>query len=101
MARPKGLPKTGGRKAGVPNKRSSEFETKLKALNIDPIAGIVSELQQLTSDRRVSTLLSLLPYLYPKKLASFVPELTEEEISRIPDTELIEQAKRLIGEMES
>jgi len=40
MPRPKGLPKTGGRAKGTPNRRSQNIMEKLEALGCDPIAGL-------------------------------------------------------------
>ena len=40
MPRPKGLPKTGGRRLGTPNKRTDELAEKLLELGCDPIEGL-------------------------------------------------------------
>ncbi len=40
MPRPKGLPKTGGRAKGTPNKRTQSVTEKLAALGCDPIEGL-------------------------------------------------------------
>lgn len=40
MPKPKGSPKTGGRRAGTPNKRTAEINAKLEELGVDPIEGM-------------------------------------------------------------
>ncbi len=40
MPRPRGLPKTGGRAKGTPNKRTQSVTEKLAALGCDPIEGL-------------------------------------------------------------
>ena len=40
MPRCKGLPKTGGRAKGTPNRRTQNIMEKLEALGCDPIAGL-------------------------------------------------------------
>jgi hypothetical protein len=63
--------KTGGRTAGVPNKRTVELTERLAALGCDPLAGLV----QITADPtaelalRAKVLSDLLPYMYPKRKA--------------------------------
>ena len=37
LGRPKGLPKTGGRKRGVPNKRTGELQARIRASGMDPL----------------------------------------------------------------
>ena len=64
-----GRQKTGGRKKGVPNKKSEELLESLIRNKIDPIAEISKILPTLPPKDQVSTLLSLLPYVYPKKKA--------------------------------
>ncbi len=40
MPRPRGLPKTGGRAKGTPNKRTQSVMERLEALGCDPIEGL-------------------------------------------------------------
>jgi hypothetical protein len=40
MSRPKGLPKTGGRIRGTPNRKTDELAAKLHGLGCDPIEGL-------------------------------------------------------------
>jgi hypothetical protein len=67
--RPKGSPKTGGRKPGTPNKVTASLLERLAALNYDPLL----ELVHLANDpktpleMRIHVHLALFPYLYPKR----------------------------------
>ncbi len=40
MAKQIGAPKTGGRRAGTPNKRPMEIATRLEELGCDPVEGM-------------------------------------------------------------
>ena len=66
MSRPEGLPKTGGRQKGTPNKRTEKFTEILIEKNFEPLSEILALLTELTPRERVATLISLLPYKYPK-----------------------------------
>jgi len=67
--RPKGLPKTGGRKKGTPNRATVLLGEKLAANGYDP----ADELMRIAADVRtplelsVHIHLALLPYIYPKR----------------------------------
>lgn len=39
--RPPGIPKSGGRKAGTPNRRSAEARERVEAMGFDPLEGLV------------------------------------------------------------
>lgn len=39
--KPKGLPKSGGRKKGTPNKVTADFKNRLEELGFDPIQGAI------------------------------------------------------------
>ncbi|MBU6375015.1 MAG: hypothetical protein KGQ59_03390 [Bdellovibrionales bacterium] len=71
MGRPHGFPKTGGRKRGTPNRRSDDFSESLFAAGIHPIEelGRILSSDKLSDSERASILLSLLPYIYPKRKA--------------------------------
>ena len=70
MSRPEGLPKTGGRKKGTPNKRSKYFNDSMEALGCDPLK-ILSDLlvseSSLTAQERAQICLTLLQYSFPKR----------------------------------
>jgi len=67
MGRPTGLPKTGGRVKGTPNKRSTHLATRLEESGFDPLSELLKIFPDFCRDRKASVLLSLLSYLYPKR----------------------------------
>jgi hypothetical protein len=71
MPRPTGLKKTGGRKAGTPNQRSSDLKERIEELlDGDDLPGVIfSKIKKLPIDRQVEFLFSLMPYVYPKRKA--------------------------------
>lgn len=62
-------PKTGGRKAGTPNKRTATVEEKLAALGCDPIEGMAKIAMDPATDVavRVQVLKELAQYVTPKR----------------------------------
>ena len=85
MGRTKGTPKTGGRKAGTPNKTTQttrEFVQSILDANQEQLR---DDLKKLAPKDRVNALLGLLPYIIPKQQATTatlaVERLTEDEIS--------------------
>ena len=71
MPRPKGLPKTGGRKPGTPNRNSQALIDRLEALGCDPIESLATiALDPATKpDLKVRCLAELAQYVYPKRKA--------------------------------
>jgi hypothetical protein len=69
MPRPKGLPKTGGRRLGTPNKRTLELVERLAELGCDPIDGLAKiALADATSpELKVRCYSELAQYVYPKR----------------------------------
>ncbi len=67
MGRPTGLPKTGGRVKGTPNKRSTHFATRLEELGFDPLSELIKLFPEFCRERKAIVLLSLFAYLYPKR----------------------------------
>jgi len=55
--------KTGGRKAGIPNKLTSEIKSKIESL-IEKY--LFDDIKKLQPDKRAELLVKLLPYLIPK-----------------------------------
>jgi len=74
--------KTGGRRAGTPNKKTREVTELLRSLNCDPIEGMV----RIAQDERCSLELrgrmfsDLAQYVYPKRRAT---ELSAEGAGEI------------------
>lgn len=67
MTRPIGIPKTGGRKRGTPNKKTSILLDRLEGLNFD----VVEELIKCLDDPeykmiKPQILMKLLDFIYPK-----------------------------------
>lgn len=88
--RPLGLPKTGGRKKGTPNKASLAIEQKLVALGCDPVAilaGIAMD-EKAPLEARIRCASDLLSYCYPKRrpLDSPSPQPSNCEMKMIVET---------------
>ena len=69
MPRPKGLPKTGGRIRGTPNKRTDELARKLSRIGCDPMEGMarIAMDPEIAPELRVRCFIELAQYLYPKR----------------------------------
>lgn len=85
MPRPTGTPKTGGRKAGTPNKRTQELQEKLRELNCDPIKGMVDIANSSEAEGNLTLAgqmyKELAQYIYPKRKATEI--VAEEDIEPI------------------
>jgi len=71
MSRPTGLPKTGGRERGTPNKRTLDLAQKLEALGCDPIAGLagIAMAAETAPELKVRCYAELAQYVYAKRKA--------------------------------
>lgn|GEM_PF-826279 len=67
MAKPKGLPKSGGRQKGTPNKRTIGFLEVLEGKGINLLETIIDEAMGLSGRDKINVLVDLLPYVYPKR----------------------------------
>lgn len=67
--RPVGLPKTGGRKKGTPNRATVILREKLAALGCDPPEELAKIAQdpKTSIETKVHIYSNLMPYLYPKR----------------------------------
>lgn len=67
--RPPGLPKTGGRRKGTPNKATLTIAEKLAALGWDPLEGLAGIAMDLKNppELRARCHSDVLQYLYPKR----------------------------------
>ncbi|WP_374028992.1 hypothetical protein [Bdellovibrio bacteriovorus] len=92
MARSIGLPKTGGRKKGTPNKRTLAFSEVLDSHGIELLSEILSHAASISEQDRIGIYLGLLPYQYPKRkptdiqapsLNDSIDLLTKEELHRL------------------
>lgn len=74
--------KTGGRKAGTPNKRTLLVKERLENLGLDPIEEMVHLYREVRdSDSRLAVMLlkELAQYVHPKRKAIEVALETEQE----------------------
>jgi hypothetical protein len=71
MPRPKGLPKTGGRVRGTPNKTTQSVIEKLDELGCDPIEGLAAIAMNTNTapELKVRCYSELAQYAYPKRKA--------------------------------
>lgn len=79
MPRPKGLPKTGGRQPGTPNRKTHELAEKLDKLGCDPIEGLalIAIDKETAPELRVRCYAELAQYVYAKRKA--VEHLSEDD----------------------
>lgn len=86
MPRPKGLPKTGGRVRGTPNKKTDELARKLAKLGCDPIEGmaLIAIDPDHAPELRVRCYIELAQYLYPKRKAADPPSLEKSTVIYLP-----------------
>jgi len=85
MPRPKGLPKTGGRRLGTPNKRTDELTEQLLRLGCDPVAGLAKiALDDKTSpELKVRCYAELAQYVHPKRKAMDLGSAKDSEPLKI------------------
>lgn len=70
MPKPKGLPKTGGRKKGSLNKKTHDLFQIFENNNFDVPTQLINILPKLDENRQAEVLLKLMEYLYPKRKAA-------------------------------
>jgi hypothetical protein len=82
MSRRKGLPKTGGRVRGTPNKATDALARKLTKLGCDPIEGLAKiALDPATeASLRVRCFAELAQYIYPKRKAVALDSAEDSEM---------------------
>lgn len=66
MARPKGHPKSGGRKAGSLNKRTEDLLLRMEDSGYNPLKSLLSKYHNLTKEDQIKIDLKLMEYVYPK-----------------------------------
>lgn len=64
-----GKKKTGGRKAGTPNKPTAELREALTELGIDPTAQLAEVLSQLEPKDKANVLVRLMAFIFPQRKA--------------------------------
>jgi hypothetical protein len=95
MARPLGLPKTGGRKKGTPNKRSLDeiFEADARGMLPHQLLAAVARGEEIdgvvpTFEQRLDAAKACAPYFAPRLSNSNVTQRTLTSLSEISDAEL-------------
>lgn len=78
----KGREKTGGRKAGTPNKATTDLKSKISALVDEQFETIQTDLESLDPKERVTAYLKFLEYVLPKQREQKIDlsTLTDEQI---------------------
>lgn len=68
MARPKGLPKTGGRKKGTPNRTTLEQAQKALGSGLSPLEFLLKEMRDESNEKsvRIDAAKAAAPYVHPK-----------------------------------
>ena len=91
MSRPKGMPKTGGRAKGTPNKVTNSLREWIASIIDKNKEQIESDLEELEPKERLQIILKLIDYVIPKAQA-------EDEDESHPETvNLIQESIRLLN----
>lgn len=69
MAAPKGHPKWGGRKKGVPNKHTLGMQARFEAAGADPVGVMIDLLKSGDEIMRYQAAKELIQYVHPKRKA--------------------------------
>ena len=93
MARPMGIPKTGGRKKGTPNKSTESLQAAFDKLDFNLPAQVTELLPQLAIDKRIDILMSLMGFLYPKRKA--IEQHIEVEAEAGQHAEMSDEERRI------
>ena len=96
MGRPKGLPKTGGRKRGVPNRNSSNLVKFFESVNFDVPSEIYNLLPSLEPNKQADILMKLMEYIHPKRRPAEITGGIDD--SRMSYVDFIELASATIEE---
>ena len=92
MPRPKGLPKSGGRKRGTPNKRSTVVHEIFDHYQFNPATRIMEMLEKLNPLDQVQTCVKLMPYMFPRRKDTLLP-FTESTFGHSDLSNLTEEQK--------
>lgn len=91
--RPKGIPKSGGRQKGTPNRVTRDVREWLSKLINKSRRQIERDLQELEPKDRVMILERLMQYVVPKQQA------IKADIANLTDDELSDVANRILSEI--
>jgi len=99
--RPVGLPKTGGRRKGTPNRATSILQDKLTDLGCDPAEELVRIAQhpKTPTESKIHIYSTLLPYVYPKRklLEDSQEERATVNVQAMSPEEALDLARDLIS----
>ena len=99
MGRANGTPKTGGRKAGTPNKTTTDIKTWVANLIDDNREQIKQDLESLSAKDRLQMIERFMQYIMPKqKEIEFSGTMTENEkynLEDLPEDLLFEIADKI------
>lgn len=98
MSRQKGTPKTGGRKAGTPNKITGTLKDFVSGLIEDNREQMQKDLKALSPKDRLLVLERFLQYVLPKQQAIAADLSVEEQPKDLTTDEAIALIKRLENE---
>lgn len=98
--RPKGLPKSGGRQRGTPNKAVAAKEAEIAASGLTPLDYMLSILRDVEKPyaERFDAAKNAAPYCHPK-LAATTLDLGAETIGTLAD--IISQRRAKVAELNS
>jgi hypothetical protein len=102
MSRPKGLPKTGGRKKGTPNRSTSELKDLLASCDYEPATQLIRKYPELTISEQVKVDIKLLEFLYPRPKVQVEPTPLPDEdsedanLTTEPDSELKNRSQEIM-----
>lgn len=80
MSRPRGLPKTGGRKKGTRNLKTLVLRESLDRVGFDIVQELHDLYPKLDVETQAKVLMSFLPYLFPKPTTVPVSDLRTYEM---------------------
>lgn len=83
MGRAKGTPKTGGRKAGTPNKNTADLKTWVASILDNGRPDFERRLAKLEDKEYIKTFVGLLGYVMPKMSPINQDEMLEKEKKKI------------------
>ena len=100
MPRPKGLPKTGGRQKGVPNRRTQELQAGAAESGLDPVRYLLHVMgdESAGPERRDRAAVAVAPYLVPRLAVVDSTIRTAVSVTTLSDEERREKARQLIRE---
>ena len=88
-----GKGRLGGRKAGTPNKATATTREWIQQLLEDNQQSIREDLKKMSAKDRVNALLSLIPYVTPKQMAT----TANVAIERLGDEQINELAEQILN----